>query len=249
MSNKVRFDLQCLGLPFITSTIFLLVTIAGIQPAIATLGIRYEKLAIKIRKPLAQLDDLKFVSFERSPVLIADMQRMVNAEVGTTEFVYKGYVEIGSTPKSEGQRPDVETLITYYSDPRDQIPHTPEVCYRQGGAIVNSNISTNIEVPDQAGGTRRIGCRLLDMQQPGCRVALLYVFCCEGEFYDSRETTRLAIAMPGNRYTYFMKVETMVFMGAYDEFDSSVARSKRLMCEVVAALVRDHLPTNADLTD
>lgn len=233
---------------FIVSAALLIVAIIGIQPTIAALTRHYSKLEVEIRKPIEQFDDSKLPSFRRKAIAAAIEQYMAASDVGTDEWIHRRYEEKDAAPGLELALEDAATLITYYSDPRDQIPHTPEVCYRQDGTVVHSIKTINVEVPNLPEGKRTIRCRLLDMEQPAGRIALIYVFCCEGEYYDDRETARLAIAMPGNKYTYFAKIESIVAMRDIKDFDLAVERAKRLMAEILPVLANDHLPTKEQIS-
>ena len=144
----------------------------------------------------------------------------------------------------------------------DTLPHTPEVCYRQGGAVVNSVKTIPTDVPGLGPDHASIDVRLLDITpiminrgRAGTRErvaeewrqALIYTFVCNGEFYPGREQVRLAIGLPGDRYTYFSKVEVSSACPPGEDFQEAVERCKRFMSEALPVLVSDHYPTKEDL--
>jgi hypothetical protein len=52
--------------------------------------------------------------------------------------------------------------VSYYSDPRDTVPHTPEICYRQGGSVVRSIEVVDVEVPGLETGPEVIAAKMIE---------------------------------------------------------------------------------------
>ena len=79
------------------------------------------------------------------------------------------------------------------------------------------------------------------------RPALIYTFVCNGKFYPGREQVRLAIGLPGDRYSYFSKVEVSSACAPGEDFEDAVERCRKMLREALPILVSDHYPTKADL--
>ncbi len=234
-----------LSLPFVTSVVVLLIAAIGLHPALAALSKYYSKEVIEIRKSLDDLDFSRLNSYQVIPGY-EDFTTTAD-DLGTEDWIKFHLAERGSENEHRRDR-DLTLFVTYYSDPHDQVPHTPEVCYRQGGDVVRAIRTITLDTPGLAPGTPEIKVRLLDIDQKNLRIALVYLFCCNGKYYFDRERLRLALGMPsGDRYTYFSKVEAITMVTQDETFEDAVERCKELLADALPILVTDHYPDTRDL--
>lgn len=223
---------------FLSCAVLLAVSAVGLRPAMESLARSYSKEPIPLRRLLSDFDVAALHSF-RVP---DDPFRLEisPADVGTEHYLW---LDLEENPKSDLVQA-LWLVVTYYSDPRDKVPHTPEVCYRQMGTTVE-NLAT---VPVEASG---IGARSpvrasrMDLVQGDRRGVLVYVFCANGDYYYDREQVRWRIGTPGDRYVYFSKIEAI----AWHVGDAAYAEEavKKLLSEALTALAAEHFPTDADL--
>ncbi|MEW6252206.1 MAG: hypothetical protein AB1716_16325, partial [Planctomycetota bacterium] len=151
----------------------------GLRPAAARLAQRYAKQPIALRKSLAEFDISGLRSFQ--PASPRNALPGPNQDMGTAEHTWVAF-ERRPPVVSEA----VGLLVTYYSDPRDKVPHTPEVCYRQGGTIVNGVSDSVVEIPGWPPAAGGVPVRAVDLQQPAKRGISVYVFCANGQFCRDR---------------------------------------------------------------
>jgi hypothetical protein len=244
------------SIPFLLCGVTLLAAVVGLRPVLAGLTQGLSKETIALRKSLDEFDVSQLSAFRR--VLDGGFfPKPVSAYVGTEDVISWTFElrELGPQPPREL---DVMLFITYYSNPRDTVPHTPEVCYRQAGAVVNSVKAIPVEIPGLGPEHASIDAALLNVtpvmlnataQQEAApwRQALIYTFVCNGEFYPGREQVRLAIGLPGDRYSYFSKVEVSSACAPGEDFDEAVERCRQMLREALPILVSDHYPTKEDL--
>ncbi len=223
---------------FIASAVLLLVAGLGIRPAISALTKRYSKEPIDLRLSFDDFDPTQLPSFRWLPE-VRGIETTLE-EIETEDWF--SYIYRRRTPL-QGE-PDLDSMIfvTYYSDPRAQIPHTPEVCYRQGGAVVRSMRQVTVPTPDLAPEIQQIEALMLHLEQGNILRILVYVLVCEGKCYPSRGDARIAIGWPGNRYTYFSKVEASTYCPPGTDPLVMEERCKLLLSETLTPLLKYHYP-------
>jgi hypothetical protein len=229
---------------FVVTAVVLAIAAAGLHPALAALVDYFGKEPIPLRKKFDLFNHRAVDSFRMAPGLAGFVPISKDDEIGTDDWFEMAFRERGDSSDDSG---NTLLFVTYYSDPRDTIPHTPEVCYRQGGATVDSISTVTVETPLLGPDTPQIQARLLEISWLGRRRAIVYVMVCEDEIYHDRERTRLAIGLPGNKHTYFSKVEVVGPVIGDASYDEVVERCKRLLAEVLPVLQRDHYPLGEDL--
>jgi hypothetical protein len=231
---------------FVLSVLALLIAGLGLRPASQALIRYYSKEPIALRKSLDEFQDAHLPSFRYQPVRGAFGALADTEELGTDDWLNLVFEERGGG--GPGEAPGKALLfVTYYSDPRDQIPHTPEVCYRQGGAVVEGISTVPVELPDLAPEISEIQARRLEIDQGGRKQILLYVFCCNGKFYHDREQVRIAIGWPGDKYTYFSKVEVVTPWPVGVDGQIPTERCQQLLSEAIPILVNEYFPRKEDL--
>ena len=186
---------------FVAAALILVTATIGLPPTLAAVTRYYSKEPIDLRKSLRDLDVSRLAPF----LLVPEDRRLIDigpGDVGTEEMIAPSFQAVGASADEQ-----VMLFVTYYSDPRSQIPHTPEVCYRQGGAVIDSITTITVDTPRLAPDRPRIDARRLEIDQYGHRSVLVYVFLSGGKIYHDREAVRFALGWPGDKYTYFSKVE------------------------------------------
>ncbi|MHC4948333.1 MAG: exosortase-associated EpsI family protein [Planctomycetota bacterium] len=221
---------------FVACLAVLLAGLLGLQPGMAALARAFSKERIELRRPLDASAFERLPSFRPDP----DIRRhdaTVEA-IGTKDWLSMGFRERDAAPGTG----EVLLLVTYYSNPRDTVPHTPEVCYEQAGALVTSIEDVVVDTPGLGPDRPTVDARLLGIRFRLDQV-LLYTFCCNGDFYADRQQVRVRIGLPGERYTYFAKIEAMAILLPGEDASTVADRCRRLLDEVLAVLLADHFPT------
>lgn len=227
---------------FVVAAVLMLGLGAGLPVAIAALQAKFEKQPIALRRGFETFDVRSLPSFryeKEMPAAQAD-----SLWVGTDDWFSYGFAP-RDHPRPERADVPVILFVTYYNDPRDTVPHTPEVCYRQAGAEIASMKVIPLDVPGfEPGDAEGL---LLDIRQPSARLALLYVIVSNGRIYHDRERVRLALGMPGDRYVYFSKIEGLTPVLSDDGWDEAVELCRTMVTEALVELVESHYPTREDV--
>jgi|GEM_PF-1311402 len=235
---------------FMLTAIVLVLAAVGLRPALEAAARHYAKTSIDIRQPLGEFDISRLPSFRDGweySFAGADPEG-----IGTDQ-----YIHVLFDRKTSGSGPDhLELFVTYYSDPRDKVPHTPEVCSRQDGATVQE-IST-ILIDNFLSGldNQQIRARLLRYQnkrsagKSGQRtnVVDMYVFYVEGRFCYTRGQARWMIGKPGNQHTFFSKIEVAASMRDAGDRAEAIETLKTLMREALAILLAEYFPSREDVS-
>lgn len=211
-------------------TAVLVAAALGLRPGMSHLADAMRKVGLPVRKPLAKLDVSTMERFERSAAPVGISGTM--AELGTNEYAFINF--------SEKQDPRaVLTLgLTYYCDPQDKVPHTPEVCYRHSGYLVKEISSCSLTPK----GSAPVPATTVVMAGKDYDLVVVYVFHANGAFYRTRNQVRWVVLRPGDRHVYFSKMEASSFIRHDDDPAPAIARCRDLLAEVIPVLVADHLP-------
>lgn len=247
MTTETRSTRRSLFSPvFILSVVVFLAAAFGLDPAADALIDYYSKESIGLRKSLDDFDAAALPSFRHLSGRGGFAPILETEELGTDDWLNLVFEEQnGQQPADD--RHDVLLFVTYYSDPRDQVAHTPEVCYRQAGAVVEGITTISVETPDLAPETCEVPARRLEIEEGGHKLILVYFFCCNGKFYHDREQVRVAIGWPGDKYVYFSKVEAVTAWPAGMSRTEAMERCQRLLGEALPILVNEHFPRKEDL--
>jgi hypothetical protein len=227
----------------VTATIMILAAAAiAANPTAEAIALRFQKSEAALRETFATLRDPSINGIRRVETADDEVRRLAESDVGTPDTLLRTYTD----------GPNAYILfVTYYSNQRETIPHTPEVCYRQAGALVNSSSNVQLALPPKEGDSavRTVEAKLLDIQADGTRRALVYVLCCEGAYRNDRESARIALGMPGNRRTYFSKIEASAILSEGEDFPAAAQRARKLLESVIPELERTHFPTQQQLSE
>jgi hypothetical protein len=234
---------------FLLTAAVLVLAAVGLRPGLEAAARHYEKTPIDIRQPLEKFDISRLPTFSNGWTY--SFAGAEPQEIGTDH-----YIHVLLDRKTRGPGPDhVEFFVTYYTDPRSKVPHTPEVCSRQAGATVQEISTVLIDTGQPEPDNRRIRARLLRYQNPRSEgrfgqpvnVVDMYVFYVEGRFCYTRGQARWVIAMPGNRHTFFSKIEAAASMRDVVDRAEALETLETLMREAIPILLAEHFPRPEDV--
>jgi hypothetical protein len=216
----------------------------GLPVGVRQLTAAARKEAIDIRVPLQQLRDDALPSFRLRRDLQIDT---VGPEwLGTSEMIIVPLEprdpQIAIAGDSAARLPTL--FISYYSDPDETIPHTPEVCYDQAGASIRGVARVPITVAGRDDGPHEAKRIIADRTGTPTRV-VLYVLYHNGKVLNDRQQVRRAMAIPGDTRTYFAKIEAVVPVGSTMSEDEAEATARRILEEAIPVVAAEHLPPDA----
>lgn len=226
-------------------TVAMLIAVAaavGLRSGVAALSEHYTKQTIAVRRPLADFPVFRLTEFKPMADISSDVIPL-QQDLGTEEYARFVVQE----KDARGGEQAVQLFVTYYSDPRDRVPHTPEVCYRQSGAVVQSQTLVTLDTPELAPATPEIQVRQIIFQKKPLDMIVLYVFCANGEFLYDRQQVRWKSAMPGDKYIYFSKIEAIAARLPNEELSAPIERCESLLRQALPVLVQLHFPKTEDL--
>ncbi|MHC5113654.1 MAG: exosortase-associated EpsI family protein [Planctomycetota bacterium] len=228
---------------FLVCALVLLVAAVGLHPALGALVSYYSKLPIELRQSLDDFDHYKLSEYRRLPDNPQFEQLFENQDLGTDDW-------LGIWFRARGEDPSATPMmlfVTYYSDPHDTIPHTPEVCYRQSGSVINGTEAITVPTPGLGPDLPEVDALLVDIDGGPRHLAVVYVIVVNGAMYNGRERARIALGIPGDKHTYFSKVEVAVPCGDAS-FEDTVARAVKLLGDSLPVLMDDHFPTREQVS-
>ncbi|MHC4222213.1 MAG: exosortase-associated EpsI family protein [Planctomycetota bacterium] len=222
---------------FIAAVLILITAATGLRPGIRALANHYAKKSIAIRKPLRDFDISNMPTFRDGWEVTWEK---ASTEIGTNEYLGIRFVKKKSNE-------NVGLSVTYYSDPRDKVAHTPDICDRQAGAVVVGLSTITLDTPELGDEYNQIPARLLLTKRPSYNIAKIFFFLVEGKFRYDRQQVRLLIGKPGNHYTYFAKIEVAVTYGPNESPDKAVKMCKQVIHESLPPLLAEHFPTKEQI--
>lgn len=227
--------------PFLACLVLLVATPAALRPGWSILEQRLQKESIALRKPFDQFDWSAMTSFRREPMSEEELVEL--APTGADDAFLEQLIPKDS---SLGTEP-IKLFVTYYSDPQDKVPHTPDVCYRQGSTTIERLETITIETPELAPKTPRLDVRFLQLRQPEASGVILYLFYANGRPCYSRNQVRFVTYMPGDRYVYFSKIEAITSIPHDADPTQAIECCKRVLQEALPILISEHYPDDAQL--
>ncbi len=239
VKNTVSVGRSLLSARFLLSALILVLTAIGLRPAVQALSRYYTKKPIDIRHPLKEFDVSRLPSFRNGWEL--SWRTALVEDLATDEYTHIILdKKFGKGPKR------AELFVTYYNNPQDKIPHIPDVCGRQEGGIVRKIKTIMLDTPQLGPDYPKIQANLL-LFQFGRKIdlVLIYCLCVEGEFPHTRNQARWVLAKPGNRHTYFSKIEARTWIG--DDPAEAIEMCKTLLCEALPILTAEYFPDKEQL--
>jgi len=220
-------------------TLGLLAAFAVTTPvALGAIARAYEKEPIDLVRPFAALDVAALapwtLDLEASPVSEAE-----EAWIGADE-VFAATVEGG--PVGAAVRAGTAMLLTYFADPGEAVTHTPEFCYLRAGCdILDRRL---VPMPEEVADLLEEAVEVEIRTARDVRL-VTYVFWHDGRAYHSRESLRFARGMPGDRHSYYAKVEVAQPFDpdAGPEARAAAAESsRRFLAALLRELSAEHFP-------
>jgi hypothetical protein len=229
-----------LSVRFVLSAVILAAAALGLRPGMAVLGKYYAKESIGIKRSLRKFDAANLPGFEKEWKFRMETRE---DEIGTEEYVL---VILDRKYRSEGLE-SAYLLVTYYNDPRDKVPHTPDVCYRQEGAIVKKKTTIQLDIPGISSQETPIEATLVVLNTGHENRIVIFFFVVEGEFRRTRQQVRWVLGMPGNKYCYFSKIEASATYPKDGDPTRAIGITKKLLAESVPVLLDQYLPDTRQL--
>lgn len=228
---------------FILAAIILIFMAVLLRPTMASLRKHYQKETITLRQPLSEFDVGLLPSFKNREYRWEDISFK---DVGTDKYIKIRFDE----KKRNILFRSTFLFVTYYSDPNDQVPHTPDVCARQGGAILKSKSTITFDIPELGPDAAKVTANLLFFYEPKYDIDSIYIylFYVSGKFRTTRDQVRWEIKRPGDKYVYFSKIESDALLySKYDDRDLVVEECKQLLREAIPVLINKHFPTRQQI--
>jgi len=226
---------------WIGTVVLLLFVAILLRPCLAALERHYRKQSIALRKPLEAFDPERLPSFQEAPpggtFPIAPAS---DEALGTRHLLQLSL-------KERNGRGLAALTVAYYSAPQDKVPHTPDVCYRQAGTVVENLRTITIATPKLAPDSPQIQARAMTVVQDRVSGVLVYLFVANGNIVPGRNQVRWVVARPGARHVYFSKVEVMASIDTAGGSEGALARCEAVLREVLPILIAEHYPRKEDL--
>jgi hypothetical protein len=229
--------------PFVIGAAILLLAALGLEPALAALQAHFRKTPILPRAPLAEFDVAALPSFKPAPEESPFFDLQADGEVGTDDLLFLRLQE----REAFGMEGQIYLFVTYYTNPDDRVPHTPEVCYRQIGGVVRTIKTALIDMPPSEELPAQVAVRNVVMEMASARAVISYVFHVNGRFRTARNDVRLAMGWPGDKRVYFSKIEAVTRCELDEDPSAALARCERLLRDAIPELVHSHFPARAEL--
>lgn len=222
---------------FILCAAILVTSALGLRPVMQAFAEHYDKEPIGLRKPLETFDHWSLRTFKRFQSA-ADLE-VPTEDVGTEHAIVFHYEQRAST----GRRRPASLFVTYYADENEnKVAHTPEVCYRQAGWVVEALTTESLPVPGLGPDPLPLEVRVIDMERDGTRRVVMYVFCASGTFVHGRNEVRWILGRLSDRYYYYSKIETTAPYVSVSDKDDVLAVCRQLLIEAIPELVKEHFP-------
>jgi hypothetical protein len=225
---------------FVLSAVILAVAALGLRPGMSALSKYYAKETIGVKRSLRKFDAANLAGFQKEWNLHTEETK---DDIGTEEYVI---VELDKKHLSKDLQ-SAYLLVTYYSDPRDKVAHTPDVCYRQAGAIVKAKTAIQLDIPSISSQQTPVQATLVDLNVGLANRIVIFFFVVEGKFRRTREQVRWVLGMPGNKYCYFAKIEASATYPKDGDPSKATEIARQLFAESMPVLLDQYLPDTGQL--
>ncbi|MCD6392672.1 MAG: hypothetical protein J7M40_04110 [Planctomycetes bacterium] len=239
-SGKSDVRRGLLSVRFVLSAVILAAAALGLRPGMAMLSKYYAKETIGMKRSLRKFDTTNLAGFQKEWKLRTEETA---DEIGTEEYVI---VMLARKYPSEGLKTAYLTAM-YYSDPRDKVAHTPDVCYRQAGAIVKAKTAIQLDLPGISSQQTPVQATLVDLKVGTGNRIVIFFFVVEGKFRRTREQVRWVLGMPGNKYCYFAKIEASATYPKDGDPSKATEIARQLLAESTPVLLDQYLPDTGQL--
>jgi len=218
------------NLTLLLSASVLIFTATMLRSSIGKLSAYFTKQTVSTRKPLNVFYD-SLASIEKK---YEWKNEITTQEIETDEYFL---IELFEKHRNTSRRKGYVSGL-YYSDPSSKVPHTPDVCYRQAGSIIREIRTIPIEL-----GSSQVDVTLVRLEQSKSEMVILFCFIAEGKIANSRTKVRLITSKPGNKHTYFCKVEVGCFYEIGEDPQPNIEIVESLLSKIIPKLIDEYLPT------
>jgi len=229
------------SIPFALAAGLLVTAAVGLRPGLNALADYYGKEPIDLRRSLDQFDPSRLPSFHQGWTF--KFHSASERDVGTAEYAHVSFTNQDKT--REPKR--AELFVTYYNNPQDKVPHTPDVCSRQSGAVVEQMYVMPIKSLQEDSKHPPIEARCIMLREKEYKMVDVYLFCVEGKFRYSRNQVRWVLGIPGNQYSYFSKIEAAAVYPLNGDPAVALETCKTILREALPILLSEFLPTKEQL--
>lgn len=242
-----------------TAVGLLIVAVAGLGTVVRVSKVVLFKERIDLRMPLYSIP-LRVGTWEGEELEPLPEEQVQT--LGTREYIRRVYRDVTRMPGQAGSQ--ILLHVAYYTGTPDTVPHVPERCFVAGGLrSVGSPVPVKVELTGwmyqrRAEGSGYIARRVrapfevilptLEIpatlfafhppEQPQAVSSVVYFFAANGKFLPNPDVVRLHAFDPRDRYSYYCKVEVLI----YNEGEVEAARRRaseflsELMPEIMACL-------------
>jgi len=130
---------RLLSIPFCLTVLFLLGAALFLRPAVNSLSKAYQKSPAKLRKSMKEFSPLSLPNFKTGWKI--SYQNAQIEDLGTDQYLHILFDRINKNVEPQ----HMELFLTYYNNPEDKVPHTPDVCSRQAGAVTKEISSIDLK--------------------------------------------------------------------------------------------------------
>lgn len=225
---------------FVLSACIITAAAVGLRPGIKQLSEYFLKESIESKRPLADFDMTRLPSFQTGWKI---EKSKITGEVGTDNAFLAKLLRYDSSEAVSF----AALFVTYYSNPKEKVPHTPDVCSRQAGAIVKSLSTITLEIPELSPENSQIPASLVLTDEGKGNRSIIFFFVSEGRIQPDRKRCRWSLSKPGNRYTYFSKVEVHTNYSEDSDLGEALKLSETMIREALPILLTEYFPQKEQL--
>ncbi len=239
--NRCNLTAVIGSLRFVLGALILALGALFIPPGMRALADHYAKKPIEINRPFDQFDASRLPAFAVG--WNTEMIPQPVEELGTDQYMFIQFVRRSAT----GELAEAKLFASYYSDPQDKVPHTPDVCYPPQGAVILKMQPIELSVPGLPSTQNPASLRYIELKWPDRNEVVIYCFCVEGLIRYDREQVRWIMGKPGNRHTYFGLI---MVSSAYPHGESPEPAARRcttLLTQALPLLINEHYPRESQV--
>ena len=225
---------------FVVAVSLLGVAAALAGPFAAYMGIKQNKKALPLKKPLSALSTEAIAPYRvvRRHVL----PPAVVEALGTKRYLSWDLLDMSVSPNDPLR--EAHLFVTYYSGGNNLVPHTPDACFRGSGyQAAQAHETLEIQLAGVDSNLSTIPLRVCTFVRSGVfnheTVSVVYTFHCNGRLVATRTGVRLLVNKLWNTYAYFSKVEVSFPRGTRAQ---NIAGAQKLLGHLLPVLERDHWP-------
>jgi len=208
-------------------------SICFLNPAVDYLQAAYVKNPMPIRKTLKSCVPILNCLNGYQPKSIEAR----DSDLGTDEYTLVIYNDNGYSNIKQAL-----LFVTFYNDPKDKVPHTPDVCGRQAGNVITGCKSIEIAIPGVDPARGALKANQFITEKSGTQAVDVYFFVAQGYFKQTRNQVRWQLCKPGDRSVYFSKIEVQAVYSPEVGPEAAAEKCKEMLKEAVPLILNEYLP-------